>query len=58
VSSNNEGNGDSDESGGQATEAKAMTMAMTVVGKYEGNGNGNECGGRYEEGEGGMAMVT
>ncbi len=49
VASNNKGNCNSNEGGGQATAMKAMVAAMTVVGEDEGNGNDNEgngqCGG-------------
>jgi hypothetical protein len=45
VASKNEGNGNSNKGGGQATAMRAMVAATTVVGKDEGGGDSNECGG-------------
>jgi hypothetical protein len=41
VVSKNKGNGNGDEGGGQATAARAMVAATTVMGKNERDGNSN-----------------
>ncbi len=47
--SDNEGNGNGNEDGGQVTAPRVMAAVMTVVGKDEGGGDGNE-GGRQQRG--------
>ncbi len=49
VASNNEGNGNGNKSDGQATAARTMAAATTVVGEDEGNCEGDE-GGRQQRG--------
>jgi hypothetical protein len=44
VASNNKGDGNSDEGGGQATAMRAILAVTTVVGKDEGNSDGDEGG--------------
>jgi hypothetical protein len=46
VSSDDEGDGNSDEGGGRATAMRTMGAGMTVVGKDEGGGIGDEGGGQ------------
>ncbi len=46
VVSDDKGNGDGNEGGGQATVLRAMLVVTTVVGKDEGGGNGNKGGGK------------
>ncbi len=55
--SNEEGNGDGDEGGGQVTAIatamkRMMAMATTVAGDKEGNDNGGKSNGDGDEGGG------
>ncbi len=45
LASDNEGDSDGNEGGGQVTAMRAMVAATTVVGKDEGGGDGDEGGG-------------